>query len=92
MYQVSPQVGFKFLEQLTQSFAEMVFNTLDYNLKQLEAFQEGLNGVTEQISVVHFNPAQLSPPTTLDEVAVLRQQVQLLTQRINDLENAHQIN
>lgn len=85
MYQILPQTGFKFIEQLTQSYAEIMFNTLDYNMKQLDVIQEGVSGVVEKLPVWFVGPSR---PAADDEVIALREQVRALTVRVNALENA----
>lgn len=83
MEQTQPYlVGFKFFEQLSQSYVNLMFQTMDWNLKQFKA-------VTGQIDKV-AKPALLQPaaPAQADELTELKKQVALLTERINSLEKA----
>lgn len=74
--------GLKFLEQLTQSYANLAFQTLEWNVKQFRV----LVGQVGQESDVILT--QAPTPVQPDEVKELRKQVELLTERISNLEKS----
>lgn len=83
MEQTQPYlVGFKLFEQVTQSYANLMFQSLEWNVKQFKA-------VVGQVDrEAKSTPPQLSTPAEPDEVTELKKQVALLTERINGLERA----
>lgn len=82
MEQTQPYlVGFKLFEQVTQSYANLMFQSLEWNVKQFKA-------VVGQVDKESRAVLPLSAPAQTDEVKELRKQVELLTERINSLERA----
>ncbi|NJN95790.1 MAG: hypothetical protein HC875_17645 [Anaerolineales bacterium] len=80
MEQTQPYlVSFKFFEQFTQSYANLMFQSLEWNVKQFKA-------VVGQVDKESRAVLPLSAPVQTDEVKELRKQVELLTERINSLE------
>lgn len=80
MEQTQPYfAGLKFFEQFTQSYTNLMFQSLEWNVKQFKAV---IGQVDKEAKVMPPAPAQP------DEVKELRKQVELLTERINSLERA----
>lgn len=75
-------VGLKFFEQFTQNYANLMFQTMDWNLRQFKAVAGQIDKVTK--------PALLQPsaPAQSDELRELKKQIELLTERINSLEKS----
>ncbi len=83
MEQTQPYlVGLKFFEQFTQTYANLMFQSLEWNVEQ---FKTAI-GQVDQLAkaVLPKSPAPAEP----DEVKELKKQVELLTERINGLERA----
>lgn len=79
MEQTQPYlVGLKFFEQFTQSYANLMFQAMDWNLKQFKV----VTGQTDKVT------AQPAKPAQSDELKELKKQVELLTERINSLEKS----
>lgn len=75
-------VGLKFFEQFTQNYTNLMFQTLDWNFKQFKAVTGQVAEVAKQALPQPIAPAQP------DELEALKQQVEVLTQRVNSLEKA----
>lgn len=83
MEQTQPYlVGLKFFEQFTQSYANLMFQSLEWNVKQ---FKTVVGQVDREAK---STPPQLPTSAQPDEVTELKKQVALLTERINGLEKA----
>lgn len=83
MEQTQPYlVGVKFFEQLSQSYTNLMFQMMDWNLKQFKAVIGQMDTVTKQPSPQPLAPAQS------DELKELKKQVEILTERINSLEKS----
>lgn len=83
MEQTQPYlVGLKFFEQFTQSYANLMFQTIEWNVKQFKAITGQVDTVTKQVLPQPLGPAQS------DELKELKKQVEFLTERVNSLEKS----
>jgi ubiquinone biosynthesis protein UbiJ len=83
MEQTQPYlVGLKLFEQFTQSYTSLMFQSLEWNIKQ---FKSAIGPVDKEVKLL---PPHSPKPAQPDEVKELKKQVELLTERINSLEKA----
>lgn len=71
------RTGFKFLEQMTDSYTDLMFFTMKQNVKNFELFKNQLDNFIEVTT-----PSNKATPSEEE----LQKQVNILTRRLNNLE------
>ena len=85
------QTSFKVIEQLSRNYTNFMYSVIERNMKQSEVVQEQLSKSVKMIVPwapgVQANTDTDAPCQQANEIEELREQVELLTQKIARLEN-----
>ena len=95
MYPTSiPETGFKVIEQLSRNYTNFMFSIIEQNVKQSETIKVQLNESVKTIIpwAAGVQADEDSSPEQPNEIEELRQQIEILTQKIARLENSSRSN
>jgi len=84
------QESFKLWEKFASGYTEMMLQAMQQTIKQSEAFKEQLSEATEQSFKAWQFPGQANQSELVETLKELQQQVEALSGRVEDLENALQ--